>query len=816
MPSSFQTSMTKKNFKFGVPILLFVLVALGYFTPVLRGDKLFQSDIQQFRGMSKEIKDFRAAYDAEPYWTDAAFGGMPSYQLSTYYPNDFIKKLDSLIRFLPRPADYLFLYFLGFFVLLLVLKFDWKLAMIGSLAFGFSTYFIIILGVGHNAKAHAIGYIPLVISGVLLVFQKKYFYGFIGSTLAVALEINASHPQMTYYLFFALLILGMVLLIEKIKAKEHLGVFVKEIGLLFLAGFLALGMNAASLLATKEYAHYSTRGKSALTITPEGKEKEARSGLSKSYITEYSYGILETFNLFVPRFTGGANNENLGKESKTYAFLASKIDPRQAAEFSENVPTYWGSQPMVAAPAYIGAIFIFLFVLGIFLVKGSLKKWLLATTVFSIFMSWGDNFSLLTNFFIDHIPLYNKFRAVSSIQVLAEITIPLLGLLGLKEFVYGDTDKVAKQEALKKSFYGTGGLALFFVLFGVFLFDFHGMNDGYYNSMLEGLSSAIVEDRKSLFFKDSLRSFLLVAIAAGVLYVILKEKIKTNKAFYLLGVLLLFDTMGTARRYVNAEDFLPAIKVEKPFVKSAIDKEILKDKGHYRVANFSGNFMNDGATSYFHKSIGGYHAAKLGRYQDLVDFHISKNNLEVLHMLNTKYFIVPDENGHQSLQENPTPNGNAWFVNEIKWVATADEEILSLVDFDSKQTACVNENEFSFGLKGLDGAENSSTIQLLTYQANELVYASESKKNQLAVFSEIYYKDGWNAYIDGELTPHLRANYVLRALEIPAGKHRIEFKFEPTVIEQGNLVNIGSLGTFLIVLILGAILKIRRKSDNHV
>jgi hypothetical protein len=388
MHSSFQTSMTKTNFKFGIPILVFIIVALGYFSPVLRGYKLFQSDIQQFRGMSKEIKDFRAANDTEPYWTDAAFGGMPSYQLSTYYPNDFIKKLDSLIRFLPRPADYLFLYFLGFFLLLLVLKFDWKLAMIGSLAFGFSTYFIIILGVGHNAKAHAIGYIPLVISGVLLVFQKKYFYGFLWSTLAIALEVNASHPQMTYYLFFVLLILGIVLLVEKIKAKEHLGVFMKEIGLLFLAGFLALGMNASSLLATKEYADYSTRGKSALTITSEGKEKEVRSGLSKSYITEYSYGILETFNLFVPRFTGGANSENLGEESTTYAFLASKIDRRQAAQFSKNVPTYWGSQPIVAAPAYIGAIFIFLFVLGIFLVKGGLKKWLVATTLFSILMSW--------------------------------------------------------------------------------------------------------------------------------------------------------------------------------------------------------------------------------------------------------------------------------------------------------------------------------------------------------------------------------------------------------------------------------------------
>jgi hypothetical protein len=355
---------------------------------------------------------------------------------------------------------------------------------------------------------------------------------------------------------------------------------------------------------------------------------------------------------------------------------------------------------------------------------------------------------------------------------------------------------------------------LFFVLFGVFLFDFQGRNDAYYDSMLEGLSNAIVTDRKHLFFNDSLRSFGLVALFAGFLYAILKEKIKTNKAVYVLGALLLFDTVGIARRYVNSEDFLPARKVEKPFVKSAIDQEILKDKGHYRVANFSGNFMNDGATSYFHKSIGGYHAAKMGRYQELVDFHIAKNNSEVLNMLHTKYFIFPDERGQKFLEVNPSSNGNAWFVNKIVPVDTADEEILRLVDFDSKQTAIVNQREFSLEFEKLEVDDPNAKIQLLSYQANALVYESENSKNQLAVFSEIYYKDGWNAYIDGELTPHLRANYVLRALEIPAGKHRIEFKFEPTVIAKGNVVNISSWGVFLMLLLGGRLLMKRRKRQK--
>ncbi|WP_139959402.1 YfhO family protein [Flavicella sediminum] len=802
--------MLKKTVPYLVAVITFVIASLMYFSPVLRGDKLFQSDIQQFRGMSKEINDFRVKHDTEPYWTDAAFGGMPSYQLSTYYPNDYVKSLDSVIRFLPRPADYLFLYFVGFFVLLLVLKFDWKLAIIGSLAFGFSTYFIIILGVGHNAKAHAIGYIPLVFAGFILVFRKNYLWGFALTTVALALELNASHPQMTYYMLFSLLILGLVVLIERIKAKKSLLSFYKQVGVLAIAGVLALGTNAASLMATKEYADFSTRGKSALTVFPDGKQKEASTGLSTSYITEYSYGLLETFNLFIPRLTGGANSENLGTESNTYAFLSNKIDKGQARQFSENIPTYWGSQPIVAAPAYIGAIFIFLFVLGIVLVDTKLKKWLVATTIFSIAMSWGHNFSILTDFFIAYVPLYNKFRAVSSIQVLAEIAVPLLGLLAFKEIVFGKKDTEIKLTALKKSFFITGGLALFFALLGPFILDFVGARDGSYDEMIPGFSGALMADRKAIFFKDSLRTLVLIILIAGGIFLYLKGKLKQQALLVLLGATLLFDMVGTARRYVNNEDFLPAKRVEKPFVMSAIDKEILKDKGHYRVANFAGNFMNDGATSYYHKSIGGYHAAKLGRYQELVDFHLLKNNMEVLNMLNTKYFIIPDEKGKKGLQVNPYPNGNAWFVKHVKYVNSANEEILALSDFNSKETAVINKNEFAV-LKKVQ-SDSLAQIKLTKYQANAISYASESTKNELAVFSEIYYKNGWNAYIDGKLTSHIRANYVLRALEIPAGKHSIEFKFEPTIISKGRTIVLGSFGVFFVLLAAGFVS--RRKLNN--
>ncbi len=805
--------MNKKILPYLGVVAVFVVVSLVYFSPVLKGQKLFQNDIQQFRGMAKEIQDFRAEYGEEPYWTDAAFGGMPSFQLSTYYPNDFVKSLDGIIRFLPRPADYLFLYFLGFFVLLTVLKFDWKLAMMGSLAFGFSTYFIIIIGVGHNAKAHAIGYMPMVIAGVLWVFQKKYLQGFVLTSLAMALEINTSHPQMTYYLLFILLILGTVFLIEEIKKKQNLIPFSKSVGVIVVAVILAVGVNATSLLATKEYASYSTRGKSELTITADGKKTEKKEGLSNSYITEYSYGKLETLNLFIPRFTGGANSEDLGVESNTYAFLSSKIDRNQAKQFSKSVPTYWGSQPIVAAPAYIGAIFIFLFVLALYLVDSKLKKWLVASTVFSILMSWGHNFEFLTNLFIEYVPLYNKFRAVSSIQVIAEITIPLLGMLGLKVFISGGKTKEEKLEALKKSFYIVGGFALFWTLLGTSVLGFRGLNDGYYNNMLDGFSNAILADRKAIFFKDSLRSLTLVTLASGTLFFVLKEKLKQNVFVIVIGLLLLFDTLTVARRYVNTEDFLDARKVEKPFVASVIDKEILKDKGHYRVANFTGNFMNDGATSYFHKSIGGYHAAKLGRYQDLVDFHIQKNNIEVLNMLNTKYFILPDGQGKKGLQVNDDANGNAWFVKELQLVKSADTEILALTDFNSKNTAVVNEKEFPKAVEISEQISKDSlaTIYLKSYKANEIVYTSENRTKGLAVFSEIYYKDGWNAYIDGGLVPHIRVNYLLRALEIPEGKHLIEFKFEPTIISKGNLINLGSLALFFLIVILGFL---KRNKNN--
>jgi len=788
----------KKFLPLLVVLLTFVIVSLAYFSPVLEGKELFQSDIAQFRGMSNEVKEFRAEYQKEPYWTNRAFGGMPTYQLSTYYPNDYIKKLDSVLRFLPRPADYLFLYFLGFFLLLSVLKVDWKLALIGALGFGFSTYLIIILGVGHNAKAHAIAYMPFVLAGLLLVFQKKYLLGFVLTALAMALEINASHPQMTYYLLFSVLIFGIVQLMEAFKQKE-IPVLAKQVGILLVAVVLAVGVNATSLLATKEYAEHSTRSKSELTINPDGSPKEITSGLSKEYITQYSFGLLETFDLFIPRFMGGSNSEKLDKESYTYRFLKEKAGRKQALGFVENAPMYWGDQPIVAAPPYIGAVFIFLFVLGALLVKGPLKKWLLAATIFSILLSWGKNFDLLTNFFIDYIPLYNKFRAVSSIQVIAEISVPLLAILGLHHFLNTKVDKSEKLKAFKWAGISVAGLALFFTAIGANLFAFESFRDGNYENMLAGLSDVLIEDRRTIFFQDSVRSLVFVVITACLLWLFLTEKIKKNIVVVGVLALVLLDLVVVDQRYVNNDDFISKSRLEKPFELSPMQGEILKDKGHYRVLNFMVDPLNDGSTSFYHNSIGGYHAAKPRRFQELYEFQIARNNMEVLNMLNTKYYIFPGENNVENVQLNEDANGNAWFVHDIEFVDSANEEIRALDSLSTKEKAVLTRNYEELINDVKFEQDSMASIVLSSYKANEMTYKTASQTEQLAVFSEIYYKDGWNAYVDGEEIPHMRANYVLRAAVIPAGNHELIFKFEPKVIQTGRNISLISYGLLLLI-----------------
>ena len=797
----------------------FVIISLCYFYPVLQGKALSQSDIVQYTGMAKEQNDFRATENAEPYWTNSAFGGMPTYQLGANYPNDYIGALDDFLRFLPRPADYLFLYFLGFYGLLLVLKVDPLKAFFGALAFGFSTYMIIILGVGHNAKAHAIAYMPLVLAGVLMVFQRKYVFGGILTMIALALEINANHFQMTYYLLFLLLIVGGFYIYQFIKNKEFKPLLT-AMGVFAVASIFAIGSNATNLLATSEYANFSMRSKSELTFNPDGSKNETTSAMDYDYITEYSYGIAESFNLIAPRLFGGGNSEKLGKDSHVYDFISKKgASPTEALDFTESYgATYWGDQPIVAAPAYIGAIVFMLFVLAMFIDKRKIKYAFLAGAIFTLLLSWGKNLSFLTNLFIDLVPFYDKFRAVSSIQVILELCIPLLAIMGLQSFF--KADKIQQIDALKKTAAVCGGVVV--LLFGAkFLFDFSGPIDSRLMQMFAQIGDpsfgmefmdALKADRKNLYSADLLRSTFLITVSLGILWFYTKEKLAPVTTVILIGVFMVGDLVLVDRNYVDASGFVSAREVKQPFQPTESDMQILQDTSHYRVYEVNGRLQ--ARTSYFHKSLSGYSAVRPRRMEQLFNYQIDNGNMEVLNMLNTKYVIQVDEKNQEFPALNDKANGNAWFISKVKFVSSSDEEMKALDKFNSKEEVIINEKEFKISTDKTYAKDSLAQISLVKYKPNYLKYKTQNNAKGLAVFSEIYYPKGWIATIDGKEAPIFRVNYTLRGLEIPAGNHTVEFKFEPEVVKTGSTIVLVS-GIGMLLLISGGIYwERKRKAKN--
>lgn len=798
----------KKFYPHALALVGFILISCIYFYPVLQGKKIFQSDIVQYTGMAKEQNDFRASQNTEPYWTNSAFGGMPTYQLGANYPHEYISNLDHMLRFLPRPADYLFLYFIGFYILLLVLKIDPLQAFFGALAFGFSTYLIIILGVGHNAKAHAIAYMPLVVAGVLLVYKKRYVLGGIVTMLAAALEINANHFQMTYYLLLLLLVISCFFIYQFIKDKEYLTI-AKVLGVFVVAGILAIGVNATNLLATSEYAKYSTRDKSELNFNADGTKNTTKNAMSNDYITEYSYGIVESLNLIAPRIFGGSNSENVGTDGAMYEFILSQNVPEdQAKDFVSAMPTYWGDQPIVAAPAYIGAVIFFLSIVALFVVNRRIKYAFLIAALLSLLLSWGKNFPALTDFCIDFVPMYNKFRAVSSIQVILELCAPVLAILGLHYFI--KADKANQWKALwQSSAIGLGILALLFVFKGTF--DFSGGSDSYFKeSYGPQFLDALKSDRKTMFSADLLRSGFFIIVVAGLFWLYTKERLAKNTTIILVGLLMVSDLFFMDKNYVNSSDFVSAREVDVPFQTTEADDMIMQDTTNYRVFEVDGN-LSSARASYFHKSIGGYHAAKPRRMQQLFDYQIAKNNMEILDMLNVKYVIQTNKEGKEIPTQNPMHNGNAWFVQNVKWVSNADEEMKALDSLPTKNVAVINKKEFGSILnKSVFLKDSLATISLEKYKSIDLKYSSNNTNDGLAIFSEMYYAEGWNAYIDGRKTPHVRADYVLRALPIPAGTHTIEFKFEPQVVKTGSTISLASsLG--MVLLIVGGLYYERKK-----
>ncbi|HOP13107.1 MAG TPA: YfhO family protein [Lentimicrobium sp.] len=716
-----------------------------------------------------------------------------------------MRHIDNIFKFgLPHPANLVFIYLIGFFILLMVLKVDPWLALAGSVAFAFSSYFFIILEAGHNSKAHAIGYMAPVLAGIILTYRGKHIAGMLVTALFLALELRANHLQITYYLMMMVIILGISELIISIKQKT-VPAFLKATGLLFIAAFLALSTNITNIWATWEYGKDTIRGKSELSSDPGNRT----TGLDKDYATQWSYGKAETFTLMIPNTKGGATG-SLGNNRKAM----EKVDPTYAqAVAGQN--HYWGDQPFTSGPVYAGAIMVFLFILGLFILKGHMRWWLLAVTILSVILSWGKNFMPLTDFFLHYIPGYNKFRAVSMILVIADLAIPLLGILTLKEIL----EKPAIVREKQKQFYIalglTGGLALVFYLMPQTFFNFFsGMEQAAISEQRTTLDSSQVAQFDSLinnleaariyiFKSDAIRSFLFILAAAALIWLYGSKKIKAGVLTASAILLIAIDMIPVANRYLNNDNFVSKTQVNNPFMPTEADKIILKDADpNFRVFNTTVSTFQDASTSYFHKSIGGYHGAKLRRYQELIDHHISKGNESVLNMLNTKYYIVNDANRKPSLQINMDATGNAWFVNTYKMVENADQEIDALTNFSPESTAIVDKR-FAQQLSGFSSMPDTNAfIQLTEYQPNKLKYKYQAATDQLTVFSEIYYDKGWKAFIDGKPAPYFRANYVLRAMIVPAGSHEIEFRFEPRVYFTGEKISFaGSL--LLILLILG-------------
>ena len=780
-----------------IVLLLFMSISFLYFSPLLEGKMLDMHDIKQWQGMSKEVVDFHEKTGENALWTNSMFSGMPAYQIATWSDANLIQYVVKVITLgMPRPASLLFLYLLGFYILLLSLKVDYRLAAVGAIAFAFSSYFFIIIQAGHMTKAHAIAYVPMVVAAVLYTYRGKMLLGGVLTALTVALEIYANHLQITYYLALMLLIIGLVQFVKDLKAKNLVD-FAKRTGVLLVAALLASGTAFTNLATTMEYGKDSTRGKSELTTNLDNKT----TGLDKDYATQWSYGIAETFTLLIPNFHGGASQGELTTESETYQAIKSTPNAKQLIK---QLPIYWGDQPGVGGPTYAGAIVIFLFVLGLFFVKSEMRIWLVMATIMSIMLAWGKNFMGLTELFLDYFPGYNKFRAVSMILVIAEFTIPFLGFVALNKFLISDKLENEREKTLKLAFYIVGGITLLFALIPSLFFDFVGGQD----ASLEKNGwpiDALQSDRAGLLSADAWRSFIFIALTFGTLWLFLKNQLQSKYVIFIVGVLVLADMWTVNKRYLNNDNFASKRKVEKPYQASQADQQILNDKDpNFRVFNQTVSTFNDASTSYFHKSIGGYHGAKLKRYQELIENHIAKGNMAVLNMLNTKYFI--SQQGQ--VQQNPGAMGNAWFVNNVNIVANADAEIAALNGFNPDSTAIV---DIRFSDQIIENLDNSNaTITLEEYKPNYLKYTSSSTKDGIAIFSEIYYDKGWNAYIDGELKPHFRADYVLRGMQIPEGNHLVEFKFEPSTYKTGETVALASSVTLLLLLAFVSFKELRK------
>lgn len=793
-------------------IIVFFAIIVIYFFPAFEGKQMASSDMVHFKGMAKEITDYREKTGEDILWTNNMFGGMPAYQVSVDYTDNLMIMIHKIFRLgFHLPVGMVLIYLLGFYFLMLVLRINPWLSLAGAIAFAFSSYFFIIFEPGHSSKAYAIGYMAPVLASIIMTYRGKIIQGSILTAFFLALEITCNHPQITYYLLIMVLIYGIAELIDHYRQKQ-LTSFARATAFLAAAALLAVLTNTAILWNTVEYSKYSIRGKTELSS-----EKENRtSGLDKDYATNWSYGIPETMTLLIPNFNGGASQGSLSKNSETYKVLTENRVPN-ADKIIDSLPTYWGTQPGTAGPVYVGAVVFFLFIFSLFYLKGPLKWWGIAVTILSITLSWGKNFMGLTEFFLDYFPMYNKFRSITMILVMAELTMPMLAFIALNQFI-GSTDRSKGIKQLKMSLYIVSGILLFFILLAGSLFSFIGQNDSAMG-IPDWLQPALEADRLKMLRTDAIRSLVFILLAFGGIWAYAKDKLKLSYLLVLIPLLILVDMWPVNKRYINDDDFVRKSQAENPYQPTKADQAILLDKDlSYRVYNFSESFDGSARTSFYHKNIGGYSGAKMRRYQELIDHCLIKErgklaeafndnkislndvlkNSSAFNMLNTRYFIV---NPNAEPLHNIYALGNAWFVKGYQLVDGADAEIAALDDFMPDSIAIID-RKFETDLNGFrSGTTGQSVISLDSYSPNELKYHYSTQADQLTVFSEIYYPLGWNAYVDGKLTPHFRANYVLRAMILPAGEHQLVFRFEPRSFYTGQQVSLAaSLITILLTL----------------
>ncbi|WP_312343762.1 YfhO family protein [Chryseobacterium binzhouense] len=809
-------------------LVVFLLLAFLYSTPVFTGKQLFQHDIVQYRGGAKELIDYRNNFDKETYWSNSMFGGMPTYQMGSRFEGDIIKKIDSYLNILPRPVNYLFLLFSGFFLLGMVAVRNWKYALLGATFFGLSTYFYIIIAAGHNGKVNTIEYFAPLLAGILLVYiRKKYILGYIVTTLFFGLQVAANHPQMTYYLFLGLGFLFISELVRAIQKKVPMKHFLISSGIVAASLAIGVGMNSQRIMANSEYIKETVRGKQILNTET---NTAGNTGMDKESILMWSYGKLETLNLFIPRLMGGGSQEPEGKEMMENVQQLVQENVSSQAEYERIAKgfgslTYWGDQPGTSGPAYQGAVVCFLALLGFFFAPKKYRYWILGATILTILLAWGSNFMFLSDFFIEYVPFYSKFRAPSSILVVVELLFPLIAIVGLYRFFKSENlDENYKKKILTYVGGSTLAITLILILFGKSLLGFATNNEKTY--LPPFLLDYLVDTRFGMFRTDAIKALLYVGITAAVLFFNLKQKLNQNIALIIIGAVSLFDLWTVNKRYLNDDNYVDKIFAENPFqtegseylaekvgdnanlqsilasipTNKALETIAEKDQKHYRIYNQVLGVTSETNTSYFKSSVGGYHAVRLRRFDDVMNRYISNvdsiKTPKILNLLNTKYMIFGDPSQPQVVP-NPNANGNAWFVSDLKFAGTPDEEIKLIGDIDTKKTAVINADDKAYFNGKNVQQDSTASINLTKYEPNELEFKSQSKTGQLAVFSEVYYPHGWKVFIDEKEVPYIKADYFLRAVYVPAGTHNIKMIFEPEVIEKGKWISLICFALFI-------------------